>query len=89
MLIAALRAAFAASVPYLMLASTTLGGWMMVRAALACVRDGVGQGRFLEQKLATALFYGAHILPRSSTLAATVRNAQVADAAGAMLSDPA
>jgi len=59
----------AASVNLLMLAGTVAGGWQMARAALAAVRgvaDGDSDSAFLEAKVMTALFYAAHILPRSS-----------------------
>jgi alkylation response protein AidB-like acyl-CoA dehydrogenase len=77
------RAAYAASVPYLMLACVTFGGWMMVRSALACESQKNSGDSFLQQKLNTAMFYCAHILPRTGALAAAIRNAQVADQAGA------
>ena len=59
----------AASVNLLMLAGTVIGGWQMARAALAAKKrlaDGDTDTAFLEAKIMTALFYGAHILPRSS-----------------------
>ncbi len=82
---ASVRAAYAASVPYVMLASVTIGGWMMVRTALVCERRKDSQDAFLKNKLATALFYGAQVLPRSRTLATSVRNARISDQAGAGL----
>jgi len=59
----------AASVNLLMLAGTVIGGWQMARAALAArkrLADGDVDPAFLEAKIMTALFYAAHILPRSS-----------------------
>src|SRR5690606_7549516 len=53
-----IRAVYAASVPYLMLAGTVHGGWQMARAALACRRQ-LAEGStdpFYRAKLATALF---------------------------------
>ncbi len=59
----------AASVNLLMLAGTIAGGWQMARAALAAEKrlaNGDSDSAFLEAKVMTALFYAAHILPRSS-----------------------
>jgi alkylation response protein AidB-like acyl-CoA dehydrogenase len=59
----------AASVNLLMLAGTVAGGWQMARAAVAAKKklaDGDPDAAFLEAKIMTALFYAAHILPRSS-----------------------
>jgi alkylation response protein AidB-like acyl-CoA dehydrogenase len=75
------RAIFAASVPYLMLAGIVHGGWQMARAALVCQRllaEG-NTDQFHRQKRDTALFYGAQVLPRALTLAKTVQTAAVAD----------
>ena len=80
-----IRAVFAASVPYLMLAGIVHGGWQMARAALACQRQ-LAEGStdpFYRAKLSTALFYGAQILPRALSLSAAVRAGDVADACGA------
>jgi butyryl-CoA dehydrogenase len=58
--------ALAGSVPFLRLAGTALGGWLLARSAL------VAQGRlasrdgdlaFLEAKIVTARFYAEVILP--------------------------
>ncbi len=60
----------AASFNLLMLAGTVAGGWQMARAALVAkqrLADGDTDTAFLEAKLMTALFYAAHILPRSSS----------------------
>ena len=59
----------AASFNLLMLAGTVAGGWQMARAALAAKRrlaDVDPDSAFLEARVMTALFYAAHILPRSS-----------------------
>ncbi|NYT81660.1 acyl-CoA dehydrogenase C-terminal domain-containing protein [Alcaligenaceae bacterium] len=61
------RAVFMGSVPYLMLAGVVHAGWQMARAALAC-REHARAGDsddFYVAKLATCVFYAAHILPRS------------------------
>ncbi|CFW28833.1 acyl-CoA dehydrogenase [Bordetella pertussis] len=80
------RAVYSSSVPYLMLAGVVHGGWQMARAALACRRHlAAGSGdAFHRHKLGTALFYGAHILPRALALAAAVRAGDVADSCGSM-----
>ena len=59
----------AASVNLLMLAGTVAGGWQMARAALTAkqrLADGDPDSSFLDAKVVTALFYAAHILPRST-----------------------
>jgi len=58
--------ALAGSVPFLRLAGTALGGWMLARSALVAqnklaARDG--DPAFLEAKLVTARFYAEVILP--------------------------
>ena len=67
--------AAAGSVPFLKLMGITLGGWQMARAALiAKAKQGeadVDQD-FLNAKLATACFYGEHLLPQAGGLAAAI-----------------
>ena len=63
---AELVAALAGSVPFLRLAGTALGGWLLAKSALAAqhklaARDG--DPAFLEAKLVTARFYAEVILP--------------------------
>jgi len=81
------RAVFAGSVPYLMLAGTVHGGWHMARAALACLRhlDAGESDGFYRQKLATALFYGAHLLPRAGSLNAAMQAGATVARCGAAL----
>ena len=77
------RAAYAGSVPYLMLAGTVLAGWQMGRAALAAQRrlaDGDPDSDFLRAKVGTARFYADHILSR----AAGYRDSIVDGAAGVL-----
>ncbi|ANN77120.1 acyl-CoA dehydrogenase [Bordetella flabilis] len=82
------RAVFAGSVPFLMLTGVLCAGWQMARAAVACQRhlaaaDGAASEwprQFLQAKLATALFYGAHILPRAAALSSAVQAGTVVDA---------
>ncbi|NEJ18546.1 acyl-CoA dehydrogenase, partial [Rhizobium leguminosarum] len=62
------NAAFAGSVPYLMLAGNLVAGWQMGRALLkarALLADGQGDAAFLQAKAATARFYAEHILVRT------------------------
>jgi len=64
------REVYAGSVPYLMLAGLTHGGWQMARAALAC-RRRIAKGdvdTFYPAKLAGAQFYCAPLLPRVEAL---------------------
>jgi len=62
-----LNAAFAGSVPYLMLAGNVVAGWQMARALMAA-EDKLAAGEdvgFMSAKIATARFYAEHILPRA------------------------
>jgi len=57
---------FAGSVPYLMLAGNVVAGWQMARA-LMVAEDRLAEGSdvaFMKAKIATARFYGDHILSR-------------------------
>ncbi|AOB32048.1 acyl-CoA dehydrogenase [Bordetella sp. H567] len=75
------RAVFAGSVPFLMLTGILVAGWQMGRTAIACERllsegDATGtewSAEFLRNKVATAFFYGAHILPRAAALSSAVQ----------------
>ena len=61
------RGVFMGSVPLLMLAGVVHAGWQLARSALAVHasgRSGEAAG-FHRRKLATALFYAAHLLPRA------------------------
>ena len=63
---AAPNAVYAGSVPYLMLAGTTLAGWQMARALMAA-EDRLAAGddaAFLQAKIATCRFHGDHLLTR-------------------------
>ena len=74
------RAVFLGSVPYLMLAGVTLAGWQMARAALVCAGSPQGGDAepFRARKLATAVFYAAHVLPRAQALSASIMEGGVA-----------
>ncbi|GMQ90469.1 MAG: acyl-CoA dehydrogenase [Gammaproteobacteria bacterium] len=61
----------AASVPYLRLLGTVVGGWQMARAALVArrrLRAGEGDASFYQAKLITARFYAGHIMPQARAL---------------------
>ncbi|OZI61516.1 acyl-CoA dehydrogenase [Bordetella genomosp. 11] len=84
------RAVFAGSVPFLMLSGILMAGWQMGRAAVVCHRRLEGADaasewprEFLRNKLATAFFFGAHILPRAAALSAVVQAGAVADTCAA------
>ena len=68
------RAAFAGAVPFLKLMGIVAGGWQMARAALAAERLLFQQGdkSFLQAKIATARFYGDHVLVQAPGLRDTV-----------------
>jgi 3-(methylthio)propanoyl-CoA dehydrogenase len=76
------NAAFAGSVPYLMLAGNLVGGWQMGRALLAAAtRLAAGDdAAFMTAKIATARFYGDHILSK----APGIRDSIVDGAAGTL-----
>jgi alkylation response protein AidB-like acyl-CoA dehydrogenase len=64
------NAVFAGSVPYLLLAGTTAAGWQMARA-LMVAEDRLTAGddvEFMSAKIATARFYGDHLLVKAVSL---------------------
>ncbi len=68
------NAVFAGSVPYLFLTAQLVSGWQMGRA-LIVAEDQLAAGvetDFMAAKIATARFYGDHILPRTATLRDTI-----------------
>ncbi len=68
------NAVFAGSVPYLMLAGNLVAGWQMARS-LIVAEDKLAAGEdaaFMTAKIATARFYGDHILARVASLRDTV-----------------
>jgi len=76
------NAAFAGSVPYLMLAGNVIAGWQMGRALLVSL-DRIAEGEdqsFHKTKVATARFYGDHILSKAPGM----RESIVEGAAGAL-----
>lgn len=58
-------AAFAGSVPFVMLTGTLAAGWKLAKAALAAQSafEAGEDASFMTQKIATALFFAQHILP--------------------------
>ena len=61
-----LVAALAGSVPFLRLAGTALGGWLLAKSAIAAqnrLASRDGDPAFLEAKLVTARFYAEVVLP--------------------------
>jgi 3-(methylthio)propanoyl-CoA dehydrogenase len=78
------NAVFAGSVPYLMLAGTTVAGWQMARALMAA-EDQLAAGHdveFMKAKITTARFYADHILNRASAMRDSI--VEGADAVTAM-----
>ena len=66
-------AAFAGAVPFLKLAGIVAGGWQMARAALVADKKmNEGDSAFLRAKIATARFYGDHVLVQAPGLRDTV-----------------
>ena len=64
------NAVYAGSVPYLMLAGTVMAGWQMARG-LMVAEDRLAEGTdaaFMRAKIATARFYGEHILNKVAGL---------------------
>ncbi len=64
------NAAFAGSVPYLMLAGNLVAGWQLARSLLAA-QELLAAGEdvdFMQAKITTARFYAEHILPRCQSL---------------------
>lgn len=58
----------AVAVPFLRLAGTVLGGWLMARAARRAAQVEGGDAPFLAAKQQTAAFYAAHVLPATAGL---------------------
>ncbi|MDO5290933.1 MAG: acyl-CoA dehydrogenase C-terminal domain-containing protein [Pseudomonadota bacterium] len=64
------NAAYAGSVPYLMLAGNLVAGWQLARA-LQVAEKQIAAGQevpFMQAKISTARFYAEHILTRASAL---------------------
>ena len=68
------NAAYAGSVPFLLLSGTVVAGWQMGRA-LAAAEDSLAAGRepeFMRAKIVTARFYAEHILNRAAAIAQSI-----------------
>jgi hypothetical protein len=62
------NAAYAGSVPYLMLAGNVLAGWQLARSFLIAqeaLSQGADDSAFLHAKITTARFYADHILSKA------------------------
>ncbi|MDR7331452.1 acyl-CoA dehydrogenase [Roseateles asaccharophilus] len=66
------NAAYAGSVPYLMLAGNLVAGWQLARALLAAEDALATDKAFMAAKITTARFYVEHILPRTASLRAAI-----------------
>ena len=65
----------AASVNFLMMMGTALGGWLLAKGALAAQReiDSGSADEFFKTKILTARFYAEHIIPRTQAYATTAQ----------------
>lgn len=63
------QAVYLGSVPFLMLSGVLLGAWKMAQSALVCANL---TDDFSQQKLSTAVFYAAHILPRAAMYSSAI-----------------
>jgi butyryl-CoA dehydrogenase len=69
------RAAFSGAVPYLRLAGTVHGGWQLARSALAAetaIAAGSSEASFMRAKVATARFFGEHVLSQAPGVAGAI-----------------
>ncbi|MCA3187732.1 MAG: acyl-CoA dehydrogenase, partial [Cupriavidus sp.] len=66
------NAVFAGSVPYLKLCGIVLSGWQMGRAMLAADAKRAEDPAFYDAKIATAHFFGQHIVSQASSLRAAI-----------------
>ena len=66
------NAAYAGSVPYLMLAGNLVAGWQLARALIAAEDALATDKDFMTAKIVTARFYAEHILPRTASLRAAI-----------------
>ena len=58
-------AAYAGSVPYLMLAGNLMAGWQLARALLVAQDQLASDEAFMKTKITTARFYADHVLSRA------------------------
>ena len=70
-----MKSALAVATPFLGLVGTVLGGWLLMRGAMAAARrigEDTGDRDFAEAKIITARFYADNVLPGAASLAAQV-----------------
>jgi 3-(methylthio)propanoyl-CoA dehydrogenase len=79
--------AYAVAVPYLMLAGTVIGGWMMAKTHAIAVERAAEDPEFYASKRQLARFYVDHVLPQALAHAAVVERGSnsVVDADAALL----
>ena len=68
------NAAYAGSVPYLLLAGNAVAGWQMAESWLAADSLGAEDQAFAKAKKITAAFYAQHLLPRCAAAADSICN---------------
>jgi len=68
------NAAYAGSVPYLMLAGNLVAGWQLGRSLLVAEDKLEEDKPFMSAKITTARFYAEHILPRAGALRDAIVN---------------
>ncbi len=66
------NAAYAGSVPYLMLAGNLVAGWQLARALMAAEDALATDKAFMTAKIVTARFYAEHILPGTASLRSAI-----------------
>ncbi|POD68882.1 hypothetical protein BKM17_26465 [Pseudomonas syringae group genomosp. 3] len=66
------NAVYAGSVPYLKLAGIVFDGWQMARALIIAVQKHSEDPAFYGAKIATAQFYGEHLLSQAGGLEASI-----------------
>jgi 3-(methylthio)propanoyl-CoA dehydrogenase len=59
------NAAFAGSVPYLMLAGNLMAGWQLARSMMAALDHMAEDPAFMQAKVTTARFYADHMLTKA------------------------
>ncbi|REK19698.1 MAG: acyl-CoA dehydrogenase [Actinobacteria bacterium] len=65
--------ALAGASPYLRQFATVVAGWLMARAAMAAAQGSDADSEFNLDKVATARFFGEHLLPQVNGLIPTIK----------------
>lgn len=76
-----IRGAFMGSVPCLMLAGTVHAGWQLARSAYVAaqaIQNGATDD-FYTDKVATAVMYAVHVLPRAGAYASAIADGAIAE----------